>query len=314
MADLGDCPLENGEVIRGCRLGYRLYGRLAPDGSNAILIPTPFTGTSEELVRMVRPLGLTNNSNYFLILVDAFGNGVSSSPSNSSAQAGSAFPQITIRDMAAAEYRLMTEVLGVRSLHAIIGISMGGMQGFEWTVSYPDFVERFIAVLSSPRLASYDIVLWKTLENALALYQQCECEEAARTVGGLGFLVGNSPNYHARLTPRDSLAGALERIADQPLSIGVAQDITSQLQAMIEHNIAAPFDDSLELAAARVQARVLVIVSPVDHVVTPGPAREFAEVLGAEVVELGSDCGHNGFGCDALQAAGAILRFLANDR
>lgn len=42
FADLGACPLESGEVIRGCRLGFRTFGELDPDGMNAILAPTPF--------------------------------------------------------------------------------------------------------------------------------------------------------------------------------------------------------------------------------------------------------------------------------
>lgn len=79
---------------------------------------------------------------------------------------------------------------------------------------------------------------------------------------------------------------------------------------MIGHDIGGPFDGSLAEAVARIQARVQVIVSPVDHVLTPGPAREIAEMLGVELIELASDCGHNGMACDAMQAGMSILRFL----
>lgn len=314
FAELGECRLQGGEVIRDCRVGYRTFGRLDAERANVVLVPTPFMGTSEDLVGMVEPLGLTRDSSVFVVLVDALGNGVSSSPSNGGGQAGAAFPRITIRDMVRSQYRLLTEELGVRSVRAILGISMGGMQGYEWLFAYPEFVDGFVSVVSSPRLDSYDIVLWSSLESALALYQECECEEAARVVGGIGFLVGNSPDFHARVTPRDSIGVTLERVADQGLSVGRAQDITSQLQAMIAHDVTARFGGSLEAAAAAIQARVLTLVSPVDHVVTPGPAREFARLLGGEVVELASDCGHNGFGCDALQAGAAILRFLGSAR
>lgn len=314
FAELGECPLESGESIRECRLAYRTFGALNAERSNAVLIPTPFTGTSEALIGMIRPLGLTSDSDYFVILVDAFGNGVSSSPSNSRGQPGEAFPEITIRDMVAAEHRLVTEVLGVRSLAAIIGISMGGMQGFEWAVTHPEMVDKLIAVLSSPRLASYDVVLWETLDSALALYLRCECRAAEEVVGGLGFLVGSSPDYHARMTPRDSVPRVLASIGDRSLSPGSARDIGLQARAMIRHDVSAPYGGSLPAAAARVRARLLVLVSPVDHVVTPGPAREFAGLLDAEVVELSGDCGHNGFRCDAMQAAAAILGFLREAR
>ena len=66
-----------------------------------------------------------------MIFVDAFGNGVSSSPSNSETQPGSRFPTITIRDMVRQQHRFLTEVLGIEHLLAVTGISMGGMQSFE---------------------------------------------------------------------------------------------------------------------------------------------------------------------------------------
>jgi homoserine O-acetyltransferase len=69
-----------------------------------------------------------------VILVDALGNGLSSSPSNTSN-----FPDITIHDMVVAEHELLTRKLKISHLYAVMGISMGGMQTFEWLASYPDF-------------------------------------------------------------------------------------------------------------------------------------------------------------------------------
>ncbi len=265
---------------------------------------------SASLSQYIGPEGLVDDSEYFVIAVDAFGNGVSSSPSNSKAQPGDSFPTVTITDMVASQYRLVTEELGLSSLKGIIGISMGGMQALEWAVRHPGFAEKIVSIASSPRLAAYDIVLWETALRIVELYEDCQCAEAVSALMGLSFLMGNSPDYHARLTPRDSVPVILSRMSQQPMAVPIAQNLAVQLRAMIDHNIAAPFGDSLEAAASRIDADVLIIVTPQDHVVTPGPALELAKLLGAETLQLSNDCGHNGLRCDGEQLSAVTQSFL----
>ncbi|MHC4067537.1 MAG: alpha/beta fold hydrolase [Planctomycetota bacterium] len=311
LATLSECPLESGEVLQDCRVSYRTFGELNAEYSNAVLFTTQFAGTSAQIARYLGPTGLVDTSTHFVIAVDAFGNGVSSSPSNSDAQSGAEFPRVAIRDMVAAQHRLVTETLGLTSLHAVIGISMGGMQAFEWAVSYPGLSSKVIAIASSPRLAAYDIVLWETSLRILSTYVESGSPAASSALFGLSILVGNSPDYHDRMTPRDSVPGILARMDGIPLPIPVAHNLASQIRAMIDHNIGAPYGDSLERAAARVEAEVVVIVTVQDHVVTPGPALEFAKLLGAETVALTNDCGHNGLRCDEEELSQASLGFLA---
>jgi homoserine O-acetyltransferase len=314
VAELGECPLQSGEAILDCRVAYRTFGQLNAERSNAVLFTTQFTGTSAQIAGYLGPDGLVDTTTHFVIAVDAFGNGVSSSPSNSSAQPGADFPRVSIRDMVTAQHRLLTEGLGLSSLHAVMGISMGGMQAFEWAVTYPDFAAKVIPIAGSPRLATYDLVLWETALRILAAYQDSGSRHASSALFGLSFLMGNSPDYHARLTPRDSVPGILARLDGVPLPAPIAHNLASQIHAMIDHNVAAPYGDSLERAAARVQADVLVIVTAQDHVVTPGPALEFAELLKAETVVLPSDCGHNGLRCDEERLSQASLGFLSGRR
>lgn len=255
-------------------------------------------GTSESLAEDIGPDGWVDDAHHFVIAVDAFGNGVAASPSNSTVYAADAFPRVTIRDMVASQYRLVTEVLGLSSLHAVIGGSMGGYQAFEWAVSYPGFASKVISVEGSPRPSAHDLVLWNTVLRILDVHDQCECSEAVSIFGNVvGFLMGYSPSYHDRVTPRDSVPAILDRTAR--IALGPWKpNLRTQVQAGLAHNVAAPYGDSLERAAARVQADVLVIVTPMDHLSTPGPSLEFAELLGAETLILSSDCGHLGLACD----------------
>src|SRR5436305_8987546 len=131
---LGDFRLESGEVIRDCKIGYRAYGRLDESQSNAILFPTWFGGTSQQLAGNIGPGKIVDSTRYYVIAVDALGDGVSSSPSNSTAQPRLKFPRFSIRDMVESQYRLVTEVLHLQRLPGVLGISLGGLPTFQWMV------------------------------------------------------------------------------------------------------------------------------------------------------------------------------------
>ena len=167
FADLGDIKLQSGETLRDCRIGYRTYGKLNAAKSNAILFPTWAGGTTEELQDAIVKDKFADPALYFVITVDALSNGVSSSPSNSRAQPRMQFPRITIRDMVETQHELLTRVLGIHHLKAVMGISMGGMQTFQWIVAYRDFMDKAIPIVGSPRLAPYDLVLWQTQIDAI---------------------------------------------------------------------------------------------------------------------------------------------------
>ena len=96
-ADLDACHLENGGIIHDCQLTFRTYGRLADDLSNIVLMPTWYNGNAEGLAssNYLGSSGIVDTDDYFVIAVNALGNGVSSSPSNS---AQAPFPYFTIRD------------------------------------------------------------------------------------------------------------------------------------------------------------------------------------------------------------------------
>src|SRR5947209_10148447 len=167
FARLGDFRLESGAVIRDCRIGYRTFGALNQDRSNAILFPTWASGTTEQLLSNFGQGRLVDTTKYYVIAVDALGNGVSSSPSNSTQQPRMSFPRITIRDMVNTQHELLTKVLHIDHLKAVTGISMGGMQTFQWMVSYPDFMDKGVPIVGSPRVTPYDLVFLRTQLRAI---------------------------------------------------------------------------------------------------------------------------------------------------
>jgi homoserine O-acetyltransferase len=308
---LGDFPLENGQVIRDCRVGYRTFGRPNADTSNAVLFPTWFGGRSRDLRFHVRPGGLIDSSRYFIIAADALGNGVSSSPSNSKMQPGRNFPEFTIRDMVRSQYRLLTEILGIRHLYAVIGGSMGGMQIFRWIVDYPDFMDFAISYVGSPRLASPDILLWTIELRAIEL--------ASRTGGGpdtalpvislLQSLLIRTPNWLASHIPRERVQDFITRSDSTYGQLFHPWNWAAQIRAMLSHDVSLPYG-SLESAARRVRAKVLVIVSATDHIVNPEPALKFARMIGAKTLVLENECGHLAVGCEMARVSRAIATFL----
>lgn len=314
FAQLGDFRLENGEIIRDCRIGYRTFGELNREKSNAVLFPTWFTGTTNDLIDQVGPGKLIDSSQYFVIAVDALGNGVSSSPSNSETQARLRFPQFSIRDMVNTQYRLITEELKIPHLHAVIGISMGGMQVFQWIVSYPEFVDKAIPIVGSPRLTAYDLLLWQTQINAIeesAKWNQGEYtgRPGIKTLGGIMALAITTPQNVNESTTRSQFPQfmALWERLTQAFDVN---DRYRQMQAMMEHDISRAFSGSMERAAAAVRADLLIVVASQDHTVNPQPALDFARLLRATVINLQGDCGHLATVCEKDKLIPVISRFL----
>ena len=316
IAHLGTCTLVSGKVIEDCQIGYRIFGKLNADKSNAVLMPTWLYGTSEDLIPFFgtepSSMNLVDTTHYFGIAIDALSNGVSSSPSNSVKQHGPNFPALTIRDDVNAEYRVMTEVLGLHHLHAVLGLSMGGEQTFAWSVAHPEFFDLAIPILGTPRLTTYDLQVKRIMvETILAdpAYDRgyYTTQPPLKLANLFGNLVVTSPEYRNAQTLRDKREQFFAQ-AESPQKID-ANDRMWQLQAIMTQNV---IGDRPEAEVARsVKPKFLVIVNAEDHLVNPQPALDWAAATGAPVYISNGTCAHLIMTCDADAVSSRVRKFLA---
>lgn len=314
FAELGDFKLQSGEVLRDCRIGYRTIGQISSDQSNVILLPTWAGGTTEQLMGNVGPGRLADSSKYYVILLDALSNGVSSSPSNSAAQPHMKFPKITVADMVNTQHELLARVLHIQHVMAVMGVSMGGMQTFQWMVAFPDFMEKAVPIVGSPRLAPYDLLHWQTQIDAIETDPAWNGGDYTKNPARgaeyeFGSLLLTTPDHFNKTMKREAVSEQIAR-AKQSGGGSDANNKIRQSEAMMAIDVPAPFGGSMERAAAAVKAKALVVVSKLDHVVTPGPATELARLMHADLLELDSDCGHMAPSCEEAKVRKAVEEFL----
>lgn len=316
FANFGDLKLRSGAAIHEFRLGYRTAGNLNEEKSNAILWPSWLGGKSEDLVQYAAPKNVVDTDRYFVIFVDSIGNGISTSPSNSSSQPRLKFPEFTIRDMVESEYRLATEVFHLTHLHAVIGVSMGGMQAFEWAVAYPDFTDEVITLAGSPQSTSYDKLLWSAQIDALHLDPEWHdgngtkpMDSGSLVYNEIGAMSLTTPAYRVGQTPTNEFGAFRESLKKPTGDAASACDAIRQRGAILALDIPGEFGSTMEGVAKRVHAKLLVFVSPEDHTVNSAPALEFAKFAGAPVITLDSICGHQSTACISLGPV--VAKFLA---
>lgn len=314
FADIGDFKLESGEMIKDCRIGYRTYGKLNADDSNAVLFTTWAGGTTEQASGQFAPGGLIDTNKFFVVAVDAFANGVSSSPSNSKLQPRMKFPQFAMVDNVNAQHQLLTKALKIKHLYAVYGISMGGMQTFQWMVTYPDFMDKAIPVVGTPQPAPYDLILWETQNEVLisdAAWKGGEytSNPSRLFAWGFGKLILTSPeDVNSKMT-REQVFDEIAKARKDTGGMDVNDNIR-QIQGMLSLDVTKGFGGSWERTAAAVKAKTLVIVAAKDAVVTPGPALKFAKLINAKTVVLEGNCGHLATVCESSTVNAEIKKFL----
>ncbi|HXB07151.1 MAG TPA: alpha/beta fold hydrolase [Puia sp.] len=154
-----DFRTESGAVLPEAHVVYGTYGHLNAAHDNVVLLPSHYMATHRGYEWLIGPGKALDTTRLFLVATELFGNGHSSSPSNTPEPFhGPRFPVTTIRDNVAAVHELLTSGLGVQHLRAIIGFSMGAQQAFQWAVSYPNFADKVVATSGTAKTWPHGVV------------------------------------------------------------------------------------------------------------------------------------------------------------
>lgn len=260
-----DFRFHTGEVLPELRLHYTTLG--APTGEPVLVLHgTAGSGTGMlgaafggELFGPGQPL---DASRYYVILPDAIGTGKSSKPSDG-LRAG--FPKYNYDDMADAQYRLVTEHLGVRHLRLLIGNSMGGMQTWLWAQKHPEFMDVAVPMASLPvEMSGRNWMLRRLITDSIRndptwlngnYTQQPRSAQFASVFYGMATLGGNQALYKAAPT-REKADALLDQRLKAPFT-GDANDLLYQWDSSRDFNPSAGLE--------RIQATLLAINSADDE-------------------------------------------------
>ena len=166
--DLGDITLQHGATLRDAKLAYKTFGELNADKSNAIVYPTWYSGRHWDNEWLIGDGMALDPANYFIIVPNILGNGLSSSPSNMPPPYDKArFPNVTFWDQVQQQHKLVTEKFGIETLPLVTGWSMGAGQSYQWAVSFPDMVQRACPFCGSSKTSEHNVVFLEGVKSAL---------------------------------------------------------------------------------------------------------------------------------------------------
>ena len=254
-----DFRFHTGETMPELRLHYTTLGN--PSGE-PVLVLHGTAGSARSLLTpgfagvLFGPGQPLDASRYFIILPDALGAGESAKPSDG---LRAAFPRYNYADMVQAQYRLVTEGLGIRHLRLVLGNSMGGMHAWVWGVTYPDFMDAIVPMASQPtEMSSRNWMLRRLMVETIRrdpAYQGGNYAEQPASLRGVNVFYstatnGGTLNYQATVPTREAADQLVERRLAAPAPAD-ANDFVYQWDSSRDYNPAPLLD--------RIRARVLAI-------------------------------------------------------
>ena len=327
--------LENGRVLPEMTLAYETYGRLAPDGRNAILITHGFTSSQHAAGKyspadrapgswdgLIGPGKAIDTTEYFVVSSNMLGSSYGSTAPKSINPAtgkpyGPDFPDITVRDIVRAQ-RLLLSALGVSHLVAVAGPSYGGFQAFQWAVTYPDMMDGIVAVVTAPQARS-------DLEPLSVMTDRFAADPSWN--GGWHYDRGGIPATMAAMR-FDTLMryGANELLAvtlpDQAAREARLRQMAEAWAQEFDPNSMITLRKALNTFDTtgdfrRIRARILYVLSRTDKLFPPSIAPAVMDQLAragveAKYFEIDSDFGHSASGPEWAKWGPTLKAFLVS--
>ena len=300
---------EGGAELPEARIVYGTYGHLNATLSNVVLLPSHYMADMHGYEWLVGTGKALDPSKSFIVASELFGNGRSSSPSNTPEPFhGPRFPVTTIRDNVEAVYRLLTEEMHVHHLRAVIGFSMGAQQAFQWAVSHPDFLDGVVATAGTAKTYGHGIVRLEgqidtlTADSAFKngdYTMQPEKGLEAFSVVWTGWLFSQEWWRRELWRSRPYLGSTLQQVIEHYrtnfVSGADANDLILQMRTWEAHDVGntVPFAGNAEAALRSIKARVLYMPSATDLYFPESDARyEATFIPHCELVPIPSLWGH----------------------
>jgi homoserine O-acetyltransferase/O-succinyltransferase len=374
------CPLalDCGRTLDSVRIAYETYGTLSPARDNVVLVCHALSGDAHaagyaktppaESTRdgfgaedrdgakgrglgwwdgMIGPGKAFDTNRFFVVSTNLLGGcrgttGPSSINPQSGKAYGSDFPVITVADMVRAE-RAFLDQIGIERLAAVAGGSLGGMQGFEWAILYPDQVDAVVAIASTHALQPQGVAWNAIARNAIMAdpdwqgghyYGTGRAPNAgmgvARMVGHVTYLSAKSlgDKFGRRLQfaddirytltdPEFEVESYLRHQADTFVKRFDANTYLYTSRALTYFDLARQYGNgSLADALAPIKARTLLIAFSSDWLYPPSGSQELADALRAagkhvELHVIEAPYGHDCFLLEEARQTPMIQRFLA---
>ena len=248
---LKNFTFRSGEVLPDLRIHYRTLGKPARDAAgivrNAVLIMHGTGGSGAQFIRadfagvLFGPGALLDATRYFIILPDDIGHGQSSKPSDG---LRAKFPHYGYLDMVEAEYRLVTEGLGVNHLRLVMGTSMGGMHTWLWGEQYPQFMDALLPLASLPTQISGRNRVWRrTIIDAIRndpawLGGNYSTQPPSlRTAQEILYLMGSNPALRQHDLPTRAVSDSrLDEAMAVALKTSDANDVLYQIESSSDYD------------------------------------------------------------------------------
>ena len=348
-------PLDSGQSLDGVQIAYEAYGARSPARDNVILIchatsgdqhvasPHPITGKPGWWARMVGPGLPIDTDRFHVICANVLGGCMGSTGPGSPAADGAAyamrFPVITIRDMVRAQVALL-EALGIERLYAVVGGSMGGMQGLSLAANWPEIASRVLCVAGTATMPAQNIAFQEVGRQAIMAdpdwqggnyYSAGKGPDAglsvARMAAHITYLSEASltEKFGRRLQDRTSKTFGFDAefqvesyLRHQGLSFTGRFDANSYLyitRAMSYFDLAEEHGGRLAEAFAATKARFCVVSFDSDWLYPTELSRELAHALNAagapvSFVELSAPFGHDSFLLEVPELDRVVAGFL----